>query len=585
MGLFSIFKPTKISMQYRIFLGLLFGILWYGPKIQAQEIGHGNIPDSLINTGYQELRDIYYPLMDRRSTNAAFYINAHIKKAKLEKDTLEQAAGYTNMAVVLEHIYSLRYSDSIIQFTQNIKGHYRYPAMGYHLSAVVKFNIGNYQEALDDAILAHKACDPDNKWLSLEIQQLIAILKRRSGNFQEALEIHLQILTDIQKEDNFRTESRGLYRAALFNLSTGYLALNNESEAEKYGLLAIQEAAFQKDTITYWQYKGSLGEIKYKQGLTKEAIPLLTKSLPYRQEDYGLANTYVFRGKAYWDLNQKKKALFDFEKADSIVQQTQDFLPEMLGVYATLNAYYRERKQPKKQKEYIDKLIYVDSVLDADALYLSQEIKNQYDIPLLLAERQELIDGLESKTNRYSNWLYALSLTLGGAVVLGFYYRRKRLGYKKKFEALMNEKIAAAPTKVPQKIESKELHISEEVVQRVLTLLETYEQEQGYLQPGISLQNLSKTLDTNSNYLSKIINVYRGKNFSSYISDLRIAYALEALKHNSTLRRYTIKAIAAETGFGSAESFTTAFYRKTGIYPSYYIKQLNKEEKDERPLR
>ena len=40
-------------------------------------------------------------------------------------------------------------------------------------------------------------------------------------------------------------------------------------------------------------------------------------------------------------------------------------------------------------------------------------------------------------------------------------------------------------------------------------------------------------------------------------------------------RQYTIHALALEFGFNNAESFSTAFDKKTGIKPSFFIKNLN----------
>jgi AraC-like DNA-binding protein len=37
-----------------------------------------------------------------------------------------------------------------------------------------------------------------------------------------------------------------------------------------------------------------------------------------------------------------------------------------------------------------------------------------------------------------------------------------------------------------------------------------------------------------------------------------------------------MSAIAEEIGFNNAQTFSSAFYKKTGIYPSYFINQLNK---------
>ena len=39
-----------------------------------------------------------------------------------------------------------------------------------------------------------------------------------------------------------------------------------------------------------------------------------------------------------------------------------------------------------------------------------------------------------------------------------------------------------------------------------------------------------------------------------------------------------IKATAKESGFKSAESFSKSFYKVYGIYPSFYLKQLESKE-------
>ncbi len=79
-------------------------------------------------------------------------------------------------------------------------------------------------------------------------------------------------------------------------------------------------------------------------------------------------------------------------------------------------------------------------------------------------------------------------------------------------------------------------------------------------------------------YLSKIINHYKGKSLSNYLTNLRIEYCISELRQNATLRKYTIKAIAQEMGFRNSESFSKAFKKQTGLNPSYYIKELNKLE-------
>ncbi|MDT8418745.1 MAG: hypothetical protein RQ864_13160, partial [Lutibacter sp.] len=61
------------------------------------------------------------------------------------------------------------------------------------------------------------------------------------------------------------------------------------------------------------------------------------------------------------------------------------------------------------------------------------------------------------------------------------------------------------------------------------------------------------------------------------ISDLRIVYCIEQLKTNETYRKYSLKAIAFELGYNNAESFSKDFYRKTGIYPSLFIREFENQ--------
>lgn len=115
-----------------------------------------------------------------------------------------------------------------------------------------------------------------------------------------------------------------------------------------------------------------------------------------------------------------------------------------------------------------------------------------------------------------------------------------------------------------------------EIIEKLLLDLDDFETNEGYLDSNLSLTKLSKTINSNTKYLSKIINEYKGVKFSDYINGLRIESALKRLKKEQRFRNYTIRAIAQESGFNQAESFANAFYKKTKVKPSYFIKELNK---------
>jgi len=116
--------------------------------------------------------------------------------------------------------------------------------------------------------------------------------------------------------------------------------------------------------------------------------------------------------------------------------------------------------------------------------------------------------------------------------------------------------------------------IDQEVITTVLKKLDDFEIKKEFLQHDVNLAMVAKKCNTNTKYLSKIIHSYKGKSFVNYINNLRVDYILKELKINPTLQKYTIKSISEEIGFNTAESFSTAFKKKTGIRPSYYIKEL-----------
>lgn len=118
--------------------------------------------------------------------------------------------------------------------------------------------------------------------------------------------------------------------------------------------------------------------------------------------------------------------------------------------------------------------------------------------------------------------------------------------------------------------------ISKDLINNILKELILFEENEGYLKNTTSLQSLSKDINTNSNYLSKVVNHHKKKSFIHYINDLRIDYVIKRLKNDSVFRKYTINAIANEVGFKKAESFSKAFYKKAGIKPSFFMKEIIK---------
>ena len=99
-----------------------------------------------------------------------------------------------------------------------------------------------------------------------------------------------------------------------------------------------------------------------------------------------------------------------------------------------------------------------------------------------------------------------------------------------------------------------------------------FEEKELFLNPKVSLNDLVIELNSNRTIVSNYINRSRAKNFNQYINELRINYLLKRFVDEPTIKKYTIDALAEETGFNSRKTFSDAFLEHTGFRPSNYIK-------------
>lgn len=115
----------------------------------------------------------------------------------------------------------------------------------------------------------------------------------------------------------------------------------------------------------------------------------------------------------------------------------------------------------------------------------------------------------------------------------------------------------------------------------LLSKLTKFENGNKYLSKDISLAQLASQCDTNTKYLSEVINQYKGKNFNVYINELRIHYIVNKLKTDPIYLSYKVSYLAEECGFSTHSSFSTVFKSITGITPNVFIQFLTQDRIEE----
>lgn len=97
--------------------------------------------------------------------------------------------------------------------------------------------------------------------------------------------------------------------------------------------------------------------------------------------------------------------------------------------------------------------------------------------------------------------------------------------------------------------------------------------EKLYLDPDLTLRKLSTRLDTNTKYLSQVINHHGGNNFLSFINAYRIDAVIGRIKAGD-MKSHTFYGIAQRCGFKNKSTFYKVFRDVTNLTPKAYAEQL-----------
>ena len=91
----------------------------------------------------------------------------------------------------------------------------------------------------------------------------------------------------------------------------------------------------------------------------------------------------------------------------------------------------------------------------------------------------------------------------------------------------------------------------------------------------LTIDKLAGTLNTSRHHLSQVLNERVRRAYNEYISELRLEEAQRRLSDPKSAR-YTIAAIALDSGFSSVSTFNEAFKKRFGLTPSAFRNTLKK---------
>lgn len=117
--------------------------------------------------------------------------------------------------------------------------------------------------------------------------------------------------------------------------------------------------------------------------------------------------------------------------------------------------------------------------------------------------------------------------------------------------------------------DSENMKRQDDLLARIIDFMDTSDK---FLDPEFSLAQLAKEMNSNTKYVSQVINERTGNTFRYFINDYRIKVAQERMLDYDTWGHLTIKSIGESVGFRSSANFIAAFKKATGMTPSVYLR-------------
>lgn len=123
----------------------------------------------------------------------------------------------------------------------------------------------------------------------------------------------------------------------------------------------------------------------------------------------------------------------------------------------------------------------------------------------------------------------------------------------------------------------KNSYLTLQLVEEIKITLKQVKHEKLYLNPKLSLADVSEFIGYPAHSISEVLNIHMDTCFYDFVNDMRLEKAKELLTKGS-LEIQTILAVALDSGFNSKSTFNRLFKLKTGITPSQFVKQNITEE-------
>jgi len=447
------------------------------------------------------------------------------------------------------------------------------------------------------------------------------------GNFDSAIIYYDQML-EIDKKTGTPFDRAIDYG----NIGALYYEWGQLEQSKRFHQLSLEIYQKEGDKNSISIAYNNLGEVYYAQEQYDSSLFYLNKALEIDREtgmEHNMALRYNNIGDVYSELeafdkaleyyqlaleiNQKSEATFNIAlnlkniariyQLTGNIKQAEILFDRSLGMARNLDSktliksilesmtlFFSETGRFARALQYHEQLDGIkDSIFKEKNQQLLADLQTRHDldqkekeIAILNSENRRRVD--EAQQYRLFTLIFALLLIVVSIllVILLIQYNLRKKAYKKLVQInkelanskkVFNDAMLLITNGKNESVGLAEGTENGNHKKLFIKIKKSLLKEKPYLKPDLTLKEWAQELNTNTHYLSEVINREFGNSFTGLINEYRVKEACKLLADKEK-QNLTIEGIAYEAGFNSKSVFNNAFKSVTGLTPSYYRKSV-----------
>lgn len=538
-----------------------------------------NQVDSLASKDNAYLIEKLDALIDEKHhPNAMIYVQAYIRNAKKEKDKLNLFYAYKEGIFFSSHLNTqIEYADSAIITARKLKNK-DLIATALLSKGLAYYKAKDYREALQNYLYADQELKySKDQYLLHKVTFNMAMIKIKLNQCNQAEELLLKCKNFFQSKPENKDYQAYLLNT-IYQLASLHQEVGNKAKAKELNQLGLNKSKLENNEFfhRYFTINKAIDEFLNDQFVTSIQLLSTKEDILIKTNDFNtLTKIYYYKAKAFDKLNNQQHKIIYFNKIDSIFNEYNFLEIKYRPIYENILEETLVASDTNRQLYVINQLLKMDELnykLDAE---MSQVVYKEYDTVQLLKLKEKIL-------NKSQKLYYVLAACFTGIIVLivGIVKtRNKNKHLIEKYNLFIEESAQSSYTERRISIKDEE-DLNKEAFESLLLKFEEFERDREFLNPNITVVSLAKSFSTNTTYLSKCVNQYKGINFPSYINRLRIKFITDLLQEQPQYLNYSVGALGEIAGYMNPRQFSNVFYSETGLRPLDFIKiqkQKNKE--------